>query len=89
MLKVDPKLLHEARSFRIRLIAAVIFGILASIPLILSAYFLSQIVNNVFLAGRMLDEVHIHILLILTLQIIRAGLNWGGSSMILKRRVNI
>jgi ATP-binding cassette subfamily C protein CydD len=81
MLKVDPRLLHEARSVRIRLIAAGILGILASIPIIVSAYFLSQIVNDVFLEGSMLEEVRFRMLLILVLQLIRAALNWGSESM--------
>ncbi len=81
MLKVDPRLLHETRSVSRRLIASVILGILSSIPLVLSAYILSQIVSDVFLSGRSLDEEYLRILSILALQLLRAGLNWGSETM--------
>lgn len=80
MLKVDPRLLQEARSIRRGLIASVLLGTISSIPLILSAYVLSQIVAGVFLAGQTLQEVRLQIFLILALQILRAGLNWGSEN---------
>ncbi len=80
MLKVDPRLVQEARSVRRWLIAAVALGSLSSIPLILSAHFLSRIVAGVFLAGQTLNEVRLQIFLILALQILRAGLNWGSEN---------
>jgi len=80
MLKVDPRLLQEARSARRGLITSVLLGTLSSIPLILSAYLLSQIVAGVFLAGQTLNEVLLPISLILALQFLRAGLNWGSEN---------
>jgi ATP-binding cassette subfamily C protein CydD len=81
MLKVDPRLLHEARSVSRWLITSVILGTLSSIPIVLSAYILSQIVSDVFLSGRNLHEVYPRILSILALQLLRAGLNWGSETM--------
>ena len=74
----DNRLLRQARPAQTDLILTVGLGLLAGIVLVGQAYYLSQIVNRVFLAGGSLANVQPWLLILLALSLVRAGLTWAG-----------
>ncbi len=76
-LRVDRRLIQQARSARLYLALTIGFGTLAGFILVGQALLLSQIVTDVFLAGKTLSHVQPQLLLLLVLSVARAGFSWG------------
>ena len=75
---INKRLLRLAQSARLNLILTIMFSLLGGIVLVGQAYFLSQIINGVFLEQQTLADVKILLLVLLILSFIRAGFTWSG-----------
>jgi ATP-binding cassette subfamily C protein CydCD len=76
--KLDRRLLRQARAARFALVLTVGLGLLGGIAIVLQAYLLSRAVGQVFLAAGTLDGVAPLLLAFLVLSLLRAGLTWGA-----------
>jgi ATP-binding cassette subfamily C protein CydD len=77
-IKIDRRLLRQARAARLALAVAVGLGLLGGVAIVVQARLLSQGVGQVFLAGDTLGGVGALLLAFLVLSLARAGLTWGG-----------
>jgi thiol reductant ABC exporter CydD subunit len=75
-MKLDKRLLHETGSIQQYLGLTIGIGGLGGVLIILQAFCLTQIIDNVFLAGRNLNTVALFLVGWLALSVARAGLNW-------------
>ena len=75
---LDKRLLQETRSVQTALSLTILLGILAGIVLVGQAFYLSRVINQVFLAGDTLAEVQNYLLILFGLSLIRAGLTWSS-----------
>jgi thiol reductant ABC exporter CydD subunit len=76
--KLDERLLQQARSSRASLLLTIGLGLSGGIIIAGQARLLSLVVSRVFLAGRSLGEVDGLLLTFLALSLARAALTWGG-----------
>lgn len=76
-MKLDRRLLREARAVRLYLALAVGSGVVAGILVVLQALFLSRVVARVFLDGLTLGDVRPLLLLLLAIIVARAALTWA------------
>ena len=76
-MKVDKRLLRQARASRIDLALTVGLGLLAGIAIVGQARLLSLVVSQVFLAGGTLEEVRPQLAGFLVLSLVLAALVWG------------
>jgi ATP-binding cassette, subfamily C, bacterial CydD len=77
-MKLDSRLLYQARTARTSLILTVGLGLLAGISIVGQARLLSRVVSGVFLEGQTLSQVRWLLLALLALSLVRAGLVWGS-----------
>jgi ATP-binding cassette subfamily C protein CydD len=77
-MRLDKRLIQQAWSARLYLALTIGFGTLVGLILVAQAFLISQIVADVFLADKKLNEVQSQLLLLLALSIMRAGLSWGS-----------
>jgi ATP-binding cassette subfamily C protein CydD len=77
-LKLDRRLIHQARAVRLALAATVALGLLGGITIAGQAWLLSRAVSQVFIEGDTLRQVAPFLLALLVLSLVRAGLAWGG-----------
>lgn len=75
---MNKKLLEQAWPARIDLLLTIGFGLLAGVVLVGQAFYLSRIINRVFLEGAGLLEVQAFLMILLALSLSRAGLVWAG-----------
>ncbi|HTP06604.1 MAG TPA: thiol reductant ABC exporter subunit CydD [Anaerolineae bacterium] len=74
----DSRLLHANRAARVLLYLAVAAGFLAAICIAGQAWFLSVVVNRVFILHQTLDDVVPFLLILLMLAVLRALLVWNS-----------
>jgi ATP-binding cassette, subfamily C, bacterial CydCD len=79
-MKLDRRLLEEARAVRLYLALTVGAGVVAGVVIVLQAYLLSLTVSQVFLEGRSLEQVQPLLLGLLLLISARAALTWVRDS---------
>jgi ATP-binding cassette subfamily C protein CydD len=77
-LKLDKRLLRQARPVRVALALAIGMGLLGGMAIVGQARLLSQVVSQVFLGGDTLAGVRVLLLAFLALSLVRAALTWGG-----------
>lgn len=77
-MNLDRRLVRSARAARAGLAATVGLGWLAGVVLVFQAWYLSLVVNDVFLGGASLEQVRPLFLVLLVLSLARAGLSWGS-----------
>jgi ATP-binding cassette subfamily C protein CydD len=77
---INKRLLQLAQSARFNLILTIMLSLLGGIVLVGQAYFLSQIINSVFLEQQTLVDVRSLLLILLILSLIRAGFTWSGQA---------
>jgi len=77
-MNLDRRLVRSARGARAGLATTVGLGWLAGVVLVLQAWYLSRVVNDVFLGGSTLEQVRPLFLILLFLSLARAGLSWGS-----------
>jgi len=75
---INKRLLRLAQSARFNLILTITLNLLGGIVLVGQAYFLSRIINGVFLEAQTLADVQPLLLVLLALSLIRAGFTWSG-----------
>ena len=75
---IDKRLIGQAGHARLNLILTVLLGGLAGVTLIGQAFYLSRIINRVFLEGASLQEVGPWLWLLFLLSLVRAGLVWAS-----------
>jgi ATP-binding cassette subfamily C protein CydD len=75
---IDKRLFQQARSAHLDLILTIALGLLAGIVLVGQAFYLSQIINRVFLEAHALADVRPLLLALLALSLARACLIWGS-----------
>jgi ATP-binding cassette subfamily C protein CydD len=75
---IDRRLFRQARPAHLDLILTIALSLLAGIVLVGQAFYLSQIINRVFLEANTLAGVQPLLLALLTLSLVRAGLTWGS-----------
>ncbi len=76
-MKVDRRLLRQARTARINLALTVGLGLLAGVVIVGQARLLSLVVSQVFLVGGTLEEVRPQLAGFLALSLMLAALVWG------------
>jgi thiol reductant ABC exporter CydD subunit len=74
----DRRLFQQAQPTQTALMPTVGLGLLAGVVLIGQAFYLSRIINRVFLEGQSLADVHSLLLLLFGLSLVRAALIWGS-----------
>jgi ATP-binding cassette subfamily C protein CydD len=77
-MKLDRRLLRQARGARVDLWLTIGLGLLAGVALVGQARVLSQVVNRVFLRGAALADVRASLFAFLALSLLRAGASGGG-----------
>jgi ATP-binding cassette subfamily C protein CydD len=77
-MNLDRRLVRSARAARVGLATTVGLGWLAGVVLVFQAWYLSRVVNDVFLRGSTLEQVRPLFLVLLVLSLTRAGLSWGS-----------
>ena len=77
-MKLDDRLLRQARLVRVALLLAILLGLLAGVVTVGQARFLSRVVSLVFLEHNTLHQVLPWMALLLALALARAGLVWGA-----------
>jgi ATP-binding cassette, subfamily C, bacterial CydD len=77
-MKLDDRLLRQARLVRVALLVAVLLGLLAGIVAVGQARFLSRVVSLVFLEHSTLHQVLPWMALLLALALVRAALVWAS-----------
>jgi ATP-binding cassette subfamily C protein CydD len=77
-LKLDKRLLRQARPARVGLALAIGMGLLGGMAIVGQARLLSQVVSRVFLDGDTLAGVRSLLLAFFVLSLVRAALTWGG-----------
>ena len=77
-MKLDTRLLRQARAARLALILAIVLGLLAGIVIVVQAQLISGIVSGVFLEEATLAGVRPLLIGLLAFSLLRAGLTWGG-----------
>ncbi len=81
----DKRLLQPAQSARPALLLTIALGVIAGVVMVGQAFYLSRVINRVFLAGDTLAGVQTYLLLLLGFSLLRAGLTW--SSQVTAQRV--
>ncbi len=82
---LDKRLLQPAQSARPALLLTIALGVIAGVVLVGQAFYLSRVINRVFLAGADLAGVQTYLLLLFGFSLLRAGLTW--SSQVTAQRV--
>jgi ATP-binding cassette subfamily C protein CydD len=77
-MKLDQRLLRQARAARIDLALTIGLGLLAGVLLVGQARYLSRIISQVFLAGESLGTVGSLLVALLILALVRACASWGS-----------
>jgi ATP-binding cassette, subfamily C, bacterial CydCD len=77
-MKLNPRLLKEARQSQIAFILSICFGLMAGILSIFQARGISRLIGQVFLQGKDLATVSRILITIFIIMLLRAGLSWGG-----------
>ncbi len=77
-MKLDRRLLNQARTARLDLLLTVGLGLLAAMIIVGQARLLSLVVSQVFLEGYSLGQVHRPLLAFLGLSLARAVMIWGS-----------
>jgi ATP-binding cassette subfamily C protein CydD len=77
---INKRLLRLAQSARLNLTLTITLSLLGGIVLVGQAYFLSQIINGVFLQEQTLADVQSLLLILLAFSLIRAGFTWSGQA---------
>lgn len=80
-MNLDKRLLRQAQLARLELLSSVGLGFVAGIVLVGQAYFLSLVIDRVFLGGQGLAAVTPLLLALLGLSLVRAGLVWGSEGL--------
>jgi len=73
---MNRELLRQVKPARIFLICTIALGMLGAVATIAQMFFLSLVVDRVFLAGESLEEVRALLLLLLGAVVLRSGLLW-------------
>ena len=73
---MNRELLRQVKPARIFLICTIALGMLGAVATIVQMFFLSLVVDRVFLAGESLEEVRTLLLLLLGAVVLRSGLLW-------------
>jgi ATP-binding cassette, subfamily C, bacterial CydD len=76
----EKRLLAEAKVAQFALRLTVLMGVLNGVLIILSAFFLSRVINRVFLEGQTLPEVGEWLALFGLVVVLRGAANWIGST---------
>jgi thiol reductant ABC exporter CydD subunit len=79
-MKIDKRLLAEARIARLHLMLTVGLGFLVGLVIVLQALFLSRAVSSVFLGGQELADVKGVLAMLAALALLRAALRWGSDA---------
>ena len=74
---IDKRLLKITANIKVSAALTIFFGLLAGIFTIGQAYYLSYIINKVFLEHSVLSSVLYLIIIILTISILKAVSNWN------------
>ena len=77
-MNLDRRLVRSARGARAGLATTVGLGWLTGVVLVFQAWYLSRVINDVFLGGSTLPQVRPLLLVLLILSLARAGLSWGS-----------
>ncbi|MFW5690856.1 MAG: thiol reductant ABC exporter subunit CydD [Chloroflexota bacterium] len=77
---MDRRLFTEAKAARLALILTVVMGLLTGVTVIIQAFFLSRVINLVFLEGESLSGVGDWLLLLAGAIILRTLLTWVGTT---------
>ena len=77
-MKLNPRLLREARQSQITIILSICLGLMAGILSIFQAREISRLIDQVFLQGKNLEAVSRILITILIIMLIRAGFAWSG-----------
>ena len=77
-MKLNPRLLKEAKQSRLLFLLSISLGLIAGICSIFQARGLSHLIGQVFLLGKDLGEVSSILITIILLIFLRAGLSWSG-----------
>jgi ATP-binding cassette subfamily C protein CydD len=77
-MNLDRRLVRSARAARAGLAWTVGLGWLTGVVTVFQAWYLSRVVNDVFLEGSTLPQVRPLLLVLLVLSLARAGLSWGS-----------
>ena len=78
-MKFDKKLLYRVRGVRAYLAVTILLGVVGALLIIAQAFYLSSIINGVFLAGRTLSQVWGSMLILLGIIAARGLLAWGSA----------
>ncbi len=79
-MKIDPRLLKEARHARNLIILAICLGLAGGLLIILQAFQVSRVINQVYLENQSLDAVIPIIAIIVIIICLRALLGWGSEA---------
>jgi ATP-binding cassette subfamily C protein CydD len=77
-MRLDRRLLLQARTARFDLALTIVLGTLVGLTLVGQARLLSYIVNGVFLADMTMKDVQVPLFFLFALSMIRATLTWGN-----------
>jgi ATP-binding cassette subfamily C protein CydD len=77
-MKLDRRLLAQARATRLALALSVGLGLLGGVTIVGQAFLLSRVVSQVFLQGAGLADVQPLLFALLALALVRAALTWGS-----------
>jgi ATP-binding cassette subfamily C protein CydCD len=77
-MKLNPRFLKELKKYRILFLVSISFGLIAGIFSIFQAYWMSHLIDRVFLLGRNLSEVNRIIITIVILILLRVGFAWSA-----------
>src|SRR5579859_3411099 len=80
-MKINKRLLREAQEEHISLMMTVGAGVLGGVALIMQAYYLSHIIDGVFLAGQSLIQVSLLMAGLSGVFIVRTLVSWGSEVM--------
>jgi ATP-binding cassette, subfamily C, bacterial CydCD len=77
-MKLNPRLLKEARQSQIVFILSICFGLIAGILSIFQAHGISRLISQVFLQSKNLGEVYGILITVFVIILLRAGFTWSG-----------
>src|SRR4030042_841196 len=77
-MKLNPRLLKEAKKSQIVFLLSICLGLIAGILSIFQARGISRLIGQVFLQGKDLEEVSSILITVFIVVILRAGFTWSG-----------
>ncbi len=78
-MKFGMRFLHQIPEARLYLIITVICGTLLGVLVVFQAFYLSQIINGVFLRSQTLQQVESLMVLLISIIVLRGLLSWGNT----------